>query len=576
MKQTRRASRASPERGPETRIERVIAAGRVALAAFSYLGVWLDPSEPTMFRTATYAMLAGYLAYSLVLAIATWSVRTVPRGLPLITHTLDLIVFVVFMYLTSGPNSPFFAYFTFATVSGTLRWHWRGAAITASISLLAFLGVGWLTSQIAEDPFFELNRFIIRSVYLVVVAVLLGYLGASAERRRREIGRLATWPDRPLVDEESLVTGLLEHASRTLRAPRVLLVWEDADEPWTNFALHASSTVTRWQEAPAADPLVADALADTDFFCDDITAAEPAVLRQDPDGSFSYWYGRPISARILGRTPMTGVVGIRLPGRAVSGHLFFLGVDRATSDTIVLGQVVGQQAATALDHHVFGRRQRGEALFGARIRMSQDIHDGVLQSLTGIGLRLQALETHLAADPDGARKEVHELKSLVMDEQRDLRVLVTELSDDGAVHGEQFRTLADRLQALADRVERVWRVRVDRDIAALDHPFPAAFTAAVSRMLHEAIVNAVRHGQARSIYVSGTRAPDGSIVLTVADDGSGFPFHGHYEHARLVERRLGPASLRERAEALGGAVSIDSSDRGATLEIRLPSPPGTT
>jgi signal transduction histidine kinase len=56
----------------------------------------------------------------------------------------------------------------------------------------------------------------------------------------------------------------------------------------------------------------------------------------------------------------------------------------------------------------------------------------------------------------------------------------------------------------------------------------------------------------------------------VADDGHGFPFRGRYDHAALVEARLGPASLRDRAASLGGTLTIDSEGSGSRLEIALP------
>src|SRR5215211_4122187 len=99
-----------------TRADRIIALGRVALAGAALFAIWLDPAQPTRHQELTYALLAGYTAYALVVA-----------GLALGRHVLDLLVFAALMYLTEGPTSPFFVLLTFAMLSATLRWQWQGA-----------------------------------------------------------------------------------------------------------------------------------------------------------------------------------------------------------------------------------------------------------------------------------------------------------------------------------------------------------------------------------------------------------------------------------------------------------------
>jgi hypothetical protein len=73
--------------------------------------------------------------------------------------------------------SPFFAYFLFFLFCTTLRWGWCGVLWTALSALATFLGMGIVAAQTLQDPEFEPDRFIIRGVYLGVVASLLAYLG---------------------------------------------------------------------------------------------------------------------------------------------------------------------------------------------------------------------------------------------------------------------------------------------------------------------------------------------------------------------------------------------------------------
>lgn len=212
-----------PQYSPQSRAERLIAAARVVLAAFSFLAIWLDPSEPTRYAQTAYAILAIYVGYALLTALLVWR-STAPLGRQVfVMHAFDLGVFSLFMFFTQGPTSPFFVFFVFSLVCGTLRWQWRGTLWTAVVALAAFVGMGFYAAKVISDPAFELNRFIMRSVYLAVVAALLAYLGLYEQRRRGEIARLAAWP--PVVPHEVrlLVRETLEHAARVLGAPRVLM-----------------------------------------------------------------------------------------------------------------------------------------------------------------------------------------------------------------------------------------------------------------------------------------------------------------------------------------------------------------
>lgn len=92
---------------------------------------------------------------------------------------------------------------------------------------------------------------------------------------------------------------------------------------------------------------------------------------------------------------------------------------------------------------------------------------------------------------------------------------------------------------------------------------------AVLRVIQECMVNAVRHGGAHKLWVEA-HSEAALVTLSVSDDGSGFSFRGEYEHDTLIKEKMGPVSLKRRIQALGGRMSIHSSDNGARVLIRLP------
>lgn len=86
-------------------------------------------------------------------------------------------------------------------------------------------------------------------------------------------------------------------------------------------------------------------------------------------------------------------------------------------------------------------------------------------------------------------------------------------------------TLADRLQALRERVALEWKVPVTIRITPVPFALSAALHQAVPLMAHEAIVNAVKHAHPTRIAVD-VQIDDGVLRMIVSDDGSGFAFRG--------------------------------------------------
>jgi len=87
-------------------------------------------------------------------------------------------------------------------------------------------------------------------------------------------------------------------------------------------------------------------------------------------------------------------------------------------------------------------------------------------------------------------------------------------------------------------------------------------------MVHEAVVNALKHAQPSRVAVNVAGA-DGELRIVVTDDGRGFPFKGRYEHAALARSPIGPRSLFDRVSAFGGRMAIDSSETGSRIEMVL-------
>lgn len=553
---------------PQSRAERFIAAGRVVLAASSLFAVWLDPTEPAKYARVAYSLLVAYVVYSAFIALLVWRSENPGGRQRLVTHAFDLAFFSLFIYFTAGPASPFTAYFVFSMICATLRWQWRGVLWTALASIAAYLGVAVYFAEALATPGAESYRLIIRVVYLGVIAVLLGYLGAHEERTRQEISRLASWQQPVPQRLQPAIRSLLEQAARVLGAPQVLLAWVESEEPWRYMASWREGELLWSRESPEDhEPLVAPPVAEGSFLCPQDGDSPAVLFRAASD--LRRWRGQPLHPKLRSRIGAVPVLGVRLRSESFEGHLLFLGKRGMTSDDLLLGEVVGGLVAAGLDYVYLTRSLQEAAATEERIRLARDLHDGVLQSLTGVGLRLEAVRRLIEEGGGGALERLEELQTLITMEQRDLRFFIQELKPRPVASSGESSGLTLQVSELVQRLELEWGLKVELAMAGLEEEIPEKLAREIYHIVREALVNAVRHGEATLVHVE-IRAAGGRVAIAVSDNGRGFPFEGRYSHADLAAGNLGPRTLRERVSALNGTVTLDSSRSGARLDILLP------
>ncbi|WP_022881036.1 sensor histidine kinase [Gryllotalpicola ginsengisoli] len=196
------------------------------------------------------------------------------------------------------------------------------------------------------------------------------------------------------------------------------------------------------------------------------------------------------------------------------------------------------------------------ALMEDRRRIARDLHDHVIQQLFGAGLALQSLA---AADaPEHYVDRVRAITEALDDAIGRIRLAIFAITpaQGGAP------SVRHRLLDLVEEYRDVWpsAPRVEFR-GVIDSAVTGALADDVEAVAREAMANAARHAQAKSVTVTVTA--DGERVdVEVADDGRG--------GVAAVSRRSGLANLAERAAARGGELQLDSSDAGTRLRWWAP------
>jgi signal transduction histidine kinase len=554
---------------PRNRIERIISAGRLVLSAWLTGAVIIAPVSAWGDPGVVLVLTVGYLAYSIGVVVLTWTRRVTTAGVPVVTHAIDIVLFSIFMQLTRGADSPFYVYLVFATICGALRWFGRGAILTGAAVLAIYVLMTLGGPTFAARPAFDTAEFLARCGQLIVVSGLLGYLGTYQQRLQGEITSLAAWPRRLPTRGPEALEEVLAYASRVLRVPRLVLIWEEGDEPAMRFAVRTGERFELGQERPDAfGSIVAEPLLRSSFVCTNLGTPRRRVL-QRVAGGFSLWRGEPLDAGFRERYGINSAIALRLSTDSIEGWIFALDRPRATADDLLLGDIVGRLVVGALELQTLVEQLRESAAGEERVRLARELHDGVLQSLTAASLQAQRARQIVATSPREAERRLAMVEETILSEQQALRIAIEDLKP-GAIRETSAVDLIPRVREVAMRVARQWDVRAHLNLQREIPPMTRRLAHEITRMVQEALVNAIRHGGAKEVTVTCITM-GGHLALAVSYAGRGFAgFHGRHNLDSLNRMKVGPRTLKERVSAVGGALEIESGEGGARVEIRIP------
>ena len=228
---------------------------------------------------------------------------------------------------------------------------------------------------------------------------------------------------------------------------------------------------------------------------------------------------------------------------------------------------VARQVATDLNSFFSKEQIERSATEHERLRLARELHDGVLQSLTGATLQLRQLSRLVEDYPEPVRARLHEVEELMVAEQRELRGWIEALKPASSAVMASKTEMATALGALCDRVSR-WGMRVDL-IMSDGGAIARTLGDEIYRIVQEALSNAARHARAHTTRIELDMMAD-AVRLTIEDDGCGFPFQGQFDLAVLNTRNWGPVSIKERVASLRGDLVLTSTLSGSRIEITLP------
>ncbi|MFI5584217.1 sensor histidine kinase [Amycolatopsis sp. NPDC051758] len=200
-------------------------------------------------------------------------------------------------------------------------------------------------------------------------------------------------------------------------------------------------------------------------------------------------------------------------------------------------------------------REAGTA--AERERLAREIHDTLAQGFTSIVTLAQAIESEVDTDPAAARRHAELAARTARDNLTEARAMVAALAPADLTSGSLVDAVRRQADRLADETGMTVRYEVDDGLPPLAMPSEVVLL----RGAQEALNNVRRHAAASAVAVHLSLV-DGSVRLSVRDDGAGFD-------ADQADG-FGLRGMRSRAEQVGGRLSVRSGSSGTELTLEVP------
>jgi signal transduction histidine kinase len=226
-------------------------------------------------------------------------------------------------------------------------------------------------------------------------------------------------------------------------------------------------------------------------------------------------------------------------------------------DDQLLIETLAGYAGVAIAGAELNQQQNRMHLLEERQRIGMELHDGIIQSLYGIGMQVELLRSDDMVPANELSPVIDSLNDVI----EDIRRYIMDLRQRGS----SKMSMRDYIQHIAERLNMTNHILLEVHAPDEEPPFSPAVFESVCLILNEALSNAVRHADASRIDVE-VQQGNGHVKIAVVDNGRGFDTSAVRDHSGL-----GLRNMRQRARLYGGTVDIETAPyQGTRLIIDMP------
>jgi len=586
--------RAPSSPGEIRRTERWLASARVFLALSALVAIWRDPSEVNNSVWAS-GLLAFYIAQGVFIILLLRRRQQSTPAFRLMVHGADVVWPAVILTFTTGQSNPFFLFFVFVLAAAAYRWGlWETVGTAAAEvvllwveSFLLSLGFAeWINRILLSQHWplmhidavaFEPKRLFMRSVYLIVMGLLLGYLAEQQKQLRAEKAVIARVLGKASV--ESGLTGTLQDIAGELISMYGATSAVMASQEANNYrvflgeirAAGGVAPVFRWLDSTPSDKetFLSESSAHASFAWRSDSHSSFRVIALDESGDRLRSASADYALRLAQRRDFHSVMSVAfIFGREWWGRIYLFDptLTGETEEELRFLQELVRQVGPAVYNVYLLRRLRMRAGAVERARFARELHDGAVQSLIAVEMQVDVLRRQAANDPAAVANELGRIQGLLREEVLKLRELMQQMKSLDV----DSRKLLGFLSDVVERFQRETGISARFLSEVEEVEMPPQVCREVARIVQEGLVNVRKHSGARQVLVRLGHG-DGNLNVMIEDDGRGFPFSGRLSQAELEKMNKGPLIIKERVRLIEGDLTIESNPgRGSRLEIRVP------
>jgi signal transduction histidine kinase len=202
-----------------------------------------------------------------------------------------------------------------------------------------------------------------------------------------------------------------------------------------------------------------------------------------------------------------------------------------------------------------------EAVLAERMRIAREMHDGLLQNVTGVALQLRAVLPRVRSAPEEAATVLEHILDLAERTTTEARLALV-----GMRHFTESDDVVKALQGTVERTLEGSSLGFEVSVRGGTRAMSPRVCDAATLIVQQAITNVLRHAQAQRVQLAmdfGIRR----LRISIRDDGRGFV----PDHATTGATHFGLLGMRERAREIGAEVRVRSAlERGTTVSILVP------
>lgn len=550
---------------------RMVAVMRFVLAFSALLIIYIDPAEPDRFVFETYLVLVLYTLYSA--AVYFFLVRDRPFIYRVLnySHWLDVCWYLLLISLSSGTSSLFFFFFFFAILHTSFTYGFFSGLEITLVSAVAFTVIGYATSP--SETEFELNRFLLRPIYLIVLGYMVAYWGGYEIRTKRRLAllRKIVTLSNPRFGVERTIGGIIELFREFYDADGSLMIVTDAETGEYIFYRADRKNPEKSLQTHSVNPQIAEKL----FLLPDGYAAVFEKRQDSLIGGKQKFYAfdvlkkqpvkesgkifETIAARLDTNSYLTVPVYYR--AEAVGRIFIFSQKSYAFDQTDIdfLLQAIDQfmpviENIRLVDHLA------SDAAEEERKKIARDIHDSIVQPYIGLQLGIDSIgqflddeEKDFSAKEEVFKRRIKKLKELTEKGIDDLRGYIRGLSKARGYEASLLPAIRRYAERFTGATGIAVEIEAEENIQIADR-----LAAEMFQIVAEGLSNIRRHTHSAAAMISLTTFENKIILAIINNNDNNDSVH------------FTPRSISERVKALGGFLEIREDNAKTIVRVEIP------